>query len=100
MYKELNSTFDLSDIDWNKCHVATFNSITMDICNLWNDGIRIINKIAEIVGVERGTVIRKLKLCSEQGLCDYKPYTSEWVTKRENAESLFVVSKLEKYMIV
>lgn len=69
---ELDNIFDLSNIDWNKCHIATFSSITMDICNLWNNGLHYIQKIADTVGVNHTTVIHKLKLCSEQGLCDYK----------------------------
>lgn len=81
---DLNGIFDLSCVDWNKCHMATFDSITMDICNLWNDGLHYVNKIANIVGIGRGAVIRRLKLCSELGLCDYKIGASIGQTLSEN----------------
>ena len=69
---ELNNVFDLTNIDWDKCHIDTFTSTTMQVCNLWNDGVHYIQKIADMVGINRRTVIAKLKLCNEKGLCDYK----------------------------
>jgi hypothetical protein len=81
---ELNNIFSLSDIDWDKCHAATFISTTMNVCNLWNSGVHYIQKIADAVGLHRNTVITKLKLCSEQGLCDYEPYKGNGRTLFKN----------------
>ena len=67
----LNKMFDLSIIDWNKCHAFTSESITLYICNLWNNGMKNTTKICEYTGFSLNTVLRKLKLGTEIGLCNY-----------------------------
>jgi hypothetical protein len=37
---KLNNIFNLSNIDWGKCHEYSCSSIVKQACGLWNDGIR------------------------------------------------------------
>ena len=68
---ELNTLFDLSNIDWREAFISTHTSKVQEVCNLWNSGIRSTSKISEIVGLHHTTVREYLNRCSRVGLCDY-----------------------------
>ena len=68
---ELNTLFDLSNIDWREAFISTHTSKVQEVCNLWNSGIRSTSKISEIVGLHHTTVREYLNRCSSVGLCDY-----------------------------
>ena len=65
--------FKESDINWLKCHGSACSSMVKQTCDLWNDGTENTSKIAEKLGVSRGTVIRYLKQGAMSGWCDYSP---------------------------
>lgn len=66
----LNIIFNLSDIDWQECNRMSLTSLKIKASNLWNEK-HDINIIAEIMRINRLTVIQWLKLCSSLGVCDY-----------------------------
>lgn len=70
---ELAKIFDLSQIDWLKCHEMACKSLVKEVCELWNSGIKNSNKISKIVRLERNAVIRYLKQGVQLNWCDYNP---------------------------
>lgn len=69
---ELKDLFDLTNVDWNQCHVHGMRSIDMKCVDMWNDGIRNTRVISEKTGLHICTVIEKLKKARDAGLCDYE----------------------------
>lgn len=74
MNSALNGIFELSKIDWDSVFDACCNSRMIECCNMWNDGVRSVDKISKHFGYDNGTVRDYLKSCASIGLCDYKPY--------------------------
>ena len=68
---ELFYLFDLSIIDWNRCLKATFASNVVLCANLWNDGMKSSQDIAETIGIDKTSAISYLKKAAKVGLCDY-----------------------------
>lgn len=70
----LNDIFDLSKIDWQKCHEFACNSLVKIVCELWNNELKhSIIKIAKRIKLERGTIRRYLKQGANLGWCNYNP---------------------------
>lgn len=70
---EMSNIFDLSLIDWDKCSGLASTSL-MKICSdLWNQGVRPTQEIANKLGISKQTVITYLKKFAEIGLNDYNP---------------------------
>ena len=67
--------FKEEDIDWLKCHEAGFNSLVKTACGLWNSGIDNAQKISELLGFNKDTVIKYLKQGAEMGWCNYNVET-------------------------
>ena len=63
--------FNENDVDWAKCHSYGISSLVIQTCKLWNNGVRNVNKISQIMSLSRLTIKRYLKECSENGMCDY-----------------------------
>lgn len=70
---ELSELYDLSNINWQQCFIATNTSNVVLCSDLWNEGIKDTSKISEYTGIHICTVIENLKRASQIGLCDYKP---------------------------
>lgn len=68
---ELSNLFNLSTIDWFKCHKYACKSLVKEVCDLWNNGIKRTKDIAKILKMSVGTTIRYLKRGAELGWCDY-----------------------------
>jgi len=62
--------YNLSNINWQKCHEDGCKSLVVEACDLWNKGIRSTIKIGKIMKIDRGTIRKYLK----QGNCNYDPY--------------------------
>ena len=70
----MSKIFDLSNIDWNKCNEYALSNLMKMVCEIKNkDNTMTSSKIAEIVGVSKGTVVRYLKMGNKYGLCVYNP---------------------------
>lgn len=71
---KLNDIFDLSKIDWIKCHIDATTSKRKDVIKLYNSGIKNLKDIVSITkNISYTTVYRYLLEASKCGLCDYNP---------------------------
>lgn len=68
----LNELFDLSKIDWLKCHEFACNSLVIKVCELYLKEIEIY-EICKETGFSYCTVINYLKQGKVLGLCNYDP---------------------------
>lgn len=73
---KLNEIFDLSNIDFEKCHEDSLSSIGYKCVLLWNEG-KIVDDISNELKINRSTVIVNLKEFSDIGLCNYNQYLLE-----------------------
>ena len=71
---DLSLLFDLSNIDWLKCHEYACNSLVKVACDLWNNGMKNTLKIANSLKLVRATIITYLKRGKVIGWCNYHPY--------------------------
>jgi hypothetical protein len=69
----LNILFDLSEINWLKCHEFACNSLVKKACELWNEGNKSTVKIGKKLKLNKNTVRRYLLQGTEAGWCDYDP---------------------------
>lgn len=66
--------FDLTMIDWSKCHDFATSNLTKRICSMFvEDDSSISRKIGEELGLSYNTVARHLKIGAEFGWCSYDP---------------------------
>jgi len=68
---ELYNLFDLSNINWLKCHAWACTSFVKIACELWRNRIKNTLEIAGILKVNKTTVATYLKQGAELGWCDY-----------------------------
>lgn len=70
----MKKLFDLSKVDWLKCHDFATDSITKKNCSMFveNDP-SISKKIGEELGLSYNTVTKHLKAGAELGWCSYNP---------------------------
>lgn len=69
---KLNSLFDLTAIDWNRCNKEATDSMHMIAAKHYDAGIG-IQEIADELRVHYSTVYNWLKRMSKEGLCTYNP---------------------------
>lgn len=67
----ISELFDLTDVDWNKCHEGAFKSLVKIVCDEWSNGLRSARKIGINLSLDHCTVIKYLKQGAEIGWCDY-----------------------------
>ena len=67
---KLNNIFDLSQIDWLKCHEFACSSLVTLTCDLWNEGKK-ITEICEALKLTKPTIIKYLKQGKELLICNY-----------------------------
>ena len=63
--------YDLSLVNWNKCHEFACSSLVKVICDLWNNGIKSTLEISKIKNLGRSTVTKYLNQGKKLGWCDY-----------------------------
>jgi len=68
---QLNKLFDLTKIDWLKCHEYACKSLVKEVCDLWNIGVRNTLEISKITNINRKTATRYLKQGAELKWCGY-----------------------------
>jgi predicted DNA-binding protein YlxM (UPF0122 family) len=68
---DLYSLLDMNSINLEECYIKSLKSKLILACNLWNNENKKVPEIAEILNVERGTVVKYLKRGNDLGLCDY-----------------------------
>lgn len=70
---ELNSVFDLSNIDWILCDQKGQKNILREACRLYMSGVYSITNIGEMLHVHPATVSKYLQRGTKFGWCDYIP---------------------------
>lgn len=71
IYSLKKHKYDLSKVDWNKCHELGCKSLVKVACNYWDSGIRNIKRIEEIMKLSKPTIIKYLKQGAKIGWCNY-----------------------------
>lgn len=67
---DLNTIFNLSLVNWNKCHEFACSNLIKIACNYWNNGINIA-QISNIMKLHKITIGRYLKQGTELNWCNY-----------------------------
>lgn len=80
---ELSDIFNLSKIDWLKCHEYSCSSLIKLSCDLWNRGIKSASEIGIKLSFSATTISKYLKKGYEIGWCDYDPMEA----KRESGRN-------------
>ena len=70
---KLNDIFDLSNVNWDVVFNNCASSRMIQCCDMWNSGVRSVDKIATYFGYDNDTVRDYLKQCHAIGMCDYTP---------------------------
>ena len=65
--------YDLSLIDWLKCHEFACSSLVKIACDYWNDGIKSTTDISNLMHLNYQTIIKYLKQGTKLKWCDYNP---------------------------
>jgi DNA-directed RNA polymerase subunit RPC12/RpoP len=68
---ELAQLFDLTNVDWLKCHEYACNSLIKFACDLWKSGMRSTQEISNIIKIDRQNVSKYLQKGAMIGWCDY-----------------------------
>ena len=65
--------YDLSLIDWLKCHEYACSSLVKVACDYWNNGVRSTTDIGNLMYLNYQTIIKYLKQGAKLDWCDYDP---------------------------
>ena len=89
----LNSIFDLSNIDWQECNKQSLTSLKLQACELWKEH-HSTKIISEIMKKGQCTIRRWLKSCATDGLSDYVTnYKVVCISTDETFNSITIASK-------
>lgn len=91
LYSELSVIFDLSNIDWNLCNKMAHKSLLKQACDLFMSGITNLREIADILDVDRTTVLRYVKTGAKYGWCDYDPKKSAKEAAKHGSKSIPII---------
>lgn len=70
---ELVNFFNLSLVDWDILAKDLLKSMVMEVCGLYNSGIKNTIEISKLLGLDNSTVSDYLRRCNGAGLCKYEP---------------------------
>lgn len=68
-----------TDIDWELCGKMASDSLIIQSCDLWNNGIHNINDIANKLKISSSTVYRYLRQGADVGICSYAPINKQHI---------------------
>lgn len=68
---KLGMLFDLCNVDWNSIELNINQSEMISVCGLWNNGIKNIKDISNIMNRDTSTIRKYLKRGNLLGICDY-----------------------------
>lgn len=71
---ELSTVFNLSLINWDKLAKDCQKSKVIEVCDIYNSGIKNTVEIAKLLNLNSSTVSDYLRRCDEMGLCEYEPF--------------------------
>ena len=84
--------FKECDIDWNRCEEYCKTSLLEQIITLWNEGIDSSTEISVRLDLDRGTILRYLKIGANLNLCDYD-VEKEKEKRKEKCVEKGIISK-------
>jgi len=90
--------YDLSLIDWLKCHEFAMNSLVKEVCNLWCDGIKNTLEISKIIKLGRTTIIKYLKQGAKLDWCNYNSKEIMKKVWKDKEKPIIQLSLSEKYI--
>lgn len=70
---DLAFMFDFNNVDWNKIGQNSLKSKVLEVCDIYNNGIKSTTKIANMLNLHITTVRDYLGRCAAVGLCNYSP---------------------------
>ena len=94
---ELANMFNLSNINWNKCHEFACSNLVKEVCDYWHEhreinGEDIFTKdVSKIFGLDKTTIIRYLKQGSRFGWCNYDPKEESKKSGGQNNQPIYCV---------
>jgi ribosomal protein S27E len=65
--------FKEDKIDWLKCHEFAISNLVKQACDLWNNGMKNLQDIANELNLCRNTIIKYLKQGAKLNWCNYNP---------------------------
>lgn len=68
---ELSNIFDLNIIDWLQCERFALSNRVKEVCDLWNNGLHDVVKIAKKMKISRSRIWSYLTKGSKLNWCDY-----------------------------
>lgn len=73
--EQLSKVFDLSHVDWDDIWIKCQSSLILEAWDLWNnkDDDATTVDIGKIIGVDRATIIKYLKIGTKLNKCKYDP---------------------------
>ena len=73
LQSEIRDILDLDIVDWMSCCKSANTSKVLEVCNLWNSGIKSSQKIAGIMNLSHGATVNYLNKGNTVKLCEYIP---------------------------
>jgi len=94
--------YDLSLINWLKCHEYACSSLVKIACDYWSDGINNVREISKIMNLNYQTIIKYLKQGAKLGWCDYDPKKEMKINGKlnggKNKKSIIQLSLIGEYL--
>lgn len=87
----LNSIFNLSIIDWDKCELRALSNKTKEICDYYTNHSCIIKDIAKHFQMDNSTIIRHLKIGNQYNWCIplYDTSDRKIVISKDNKSNIY-----------
>lgn len=68
---KLSDIYDLSLINWDQLKTRCLKSKVIEVCELYNSGVKSTEEISNLLDLHITTVVDYLQRCANAGLCDY-----------------------------
>ena len=91
---KLSQIFDLSIVDWLKCHEFACNNLVKEVSKLWNNKLTNIEQIANMFKLDNSTIRNYLKQGTELKWCDYNPEKEKIIAIRKKGKNAISVIQL------
>jgi hypothetical protein len=92
---KLADLFDLSKINWLRCHEFACSSLVKTVCGLWESEINNTLEISNKLKIGRNTVIRYLKQGVKLGWCNYDPKEQKTININNKCKSVICLTTNE-----
>lgn len=73
--------YDLSLVDWNKCHEFACSSLVKVACDLWNNDINTL-EISKLMNLSKTTILSYLRQGVKLSWCNYDGYKEQYKERK------------------